>query len=134
MKYYRSCIEALQEYSPTAKIFVMIHKMDKKPADQRASIFAGKRSEVKENSGPMKAKCFPTSIWDETLYHAWSTIIVQLIQNYGILQSALESFCIACDADEVVLFERSTFLVVSNYSRKSFPDEHRFERISNIIK
>jgi Ras-related GTP-binding protein A/B len=34
----------------------------------------------------------------------------------------------------VVLFEKSTFLVISNYDAKGHEDSHRFEKISNIIK
>lgn len=37
-------------------------------------------------------------------------------------------------ADEVVLFEKSTFLVISHYDRVNHEDVHRFEKISNIIK
>lgn len=39
-----------------------------------------------------------------------------------------------CDADEVVLFEKSTFLVISNSTRKAHGDVHRFEKVSNIVK
>lgn len=40
------------------------------------------------------------------------------------------------DADEVVLFERATFLVISHAcdQTKKARDPHRFEKISNIIK
>jgi Ras-related GTP-binding protein A/B len=39
-----------------------------------------------------------------------------------------------CDADEVVLFERATFLVISHALQTTHYDVHRFEKISNIIK
>jgi hypothetical protein len=35
---------------------------------------------------------------------------------------------------QVVLFERVTFLVIAQCSRKQHHDVHRFEKISNIIK
>jgi hypothetical protein len=38
------------------------------------------------------------------------------------------------EADEIVLFERATFLVISHSTRTSHRDTHRFEKISNIIK
>lgn len=37
-------------------------------------------------------------------------------------------------ADEVVLFERATFLVISHATETEHEDIHRFEKISNIIK
>ena len=49
--------------------------------------------------------CYATSIWDETLYKAWSSIVYSLIPNISTLESNLEDFCRICDADEVVLFE-----------------------------
>jgi Ras-related GTP-binding protein A/B len=60
--------------------------------------------------------CFATSIWDETLYRAWSAIVYSLIPNVGILKSQLDDFRTICGADEIVLFERATFLVISHIS------------------
>ena len=46
----------------------------------------------------------------------------------------MATFCKSINADEVVLFERSTFLVISHHDAKPHEDQHRFEKISNIIK
>ena len=80
--------------------------------------------------------CFATSIWDETLYRAWSQIVYSLIPNVEVLKSQLTEFAGICGAEEIVLFERATFLVISDYTTLSSEvyDRHRFERISNIIK
>jgi len=82
----------------------------------------------------MKVHCFKTSIWDETLYKAWSQIVYSLIPNIQVLEDRLQKFCEICEADEVVLFEIATFLVISHASTRSHHDAHRFEKISNIIK
>jgi Ras-related GTP-binding protein A/B len=105
-------------------------------------------------------KCFATSIWDETLYRAWSQIVYSLIPNVELLETQLGDFSSICGAEEIVLFEKATFLVVSHTSRLQYVikknysrirvsiliisfllcnsgehyDSHRFERISNIIK
>jgi Ras-related GTP-binding protein A/B len=134
MAYYRSCVEAIEEHSPSAHIFVLIHKMDLKPVEQREAIFERKRGEVERNSGNLSVVCFKTSIWDETLYLAWSEIVRFLIPNSETLLTSLRNFCTACEADEVVLFEKSTFLVISHFAAKEHHDVHRFEKISNIIK
>jgi Ras-related GTP-binding protein A/B len=42
-----------------------------------------------------------------------SEIVTNLIPNISVLESHLDDFCRICDADEVVLFERATFLVIS---------------------
>lgn len=64
-----------------------------------------------------RMRCFATSIWDETLYKAWSEIVYSLIPNVGLLESQLKDFSTICAADEVVLFERATFLVISHTSQ-----------------
>ena len=53
-----------------------------------------------------------------------------------VLETQLADFSAVCSADEVVLFERATFLVISHTSRLApeHYDDHRFERVSNIIK
>lgn len=85
-------------------------------------------------TGSLPTVCFGTSIWDETLYRAWSSIVYSLIPNIQDLEKHLNGFCTICDADEVVLFERATFLVISHAAHANHRDIHRFEKISNIIK
>jgi len=133
-KYYNTCLEAINQHSKDAKVFVLLHKMDLIPEDQRDQIFNDREAELKEKSGPIQIQCFKTSIWDETLYKAWSSIVYSLIPNVKVLESNLDKFCKICEADEVVLFEKATFLVISCATQKEHKDPHRFEKISNIIK
>ena len=65
---------------------------------------------------------------------AWSSIVYSLIPNVRQLENSLSEFANIIDADEVLLFERATFLVVSHSQRKLHKDPHRFEKVSNIIK
>jgi len=131
---YQSCLEAIREFSPDAKVFCLIHKMDLIPVDQRDIVFAERSDELHTLSEGLEITCHRTSIWDETLYRAWSSIVYSLIPNIGILEAHLENFCDVCEADEVVLFERATFLVISHATAKPHSDDHRFEKISNIVK
>lgn len=73
---------------------------------------------------------------DDNNVQAWSSIVVSLIPNVSALKMHLQSFASIMDADEVVLFERATFLVISHTCEDSVRarDPHRFEKISNIIK
>ena len=57
----------------------------------------------------LEISCFKTSIWDETLYRAWSQMVHALIPNRDSLQTHLDKLCAVCQADEVVLFERAPF-------------------------
>lgn len=42
---------------------------------------------------------------------AWSAIVYQLIPNVQHIESSLSTFIDVIDADEVLLFEKATFLV-----------------------
>ncbi|XP_042558481.1 ras-related GTP-binding protein B isoform X1 [Dipodomys spectabilis] len=134
MHYYQSCLEAILQNSPDAKIFCLVHKMDLVQEDQRDLIFKEREEDLRRLSRPLECSCFRTSIWDETLYKAWSSIVYQLIPNVQQLEMNLRNFAEIIEADEVLLFERATFLVISHYQCKAQRDAHRFEKISNIIK
>nr|CAG8436563.1 3715_t:CDS:2 [Entrophospora candida]CAG8457607.1 1952_t:CDS:2 [Entrophospora candida] len=134
MHYYQDCLEAILANSKDAKIFCLIHKMDLVQEEYRHKIYTERFNELKTRSEPLKINAFGTSIWDETLYKAWSSIVHSLIPNIKLLETHLQNFGTICEADEVVLFEKTTFLVISHSSRIYHPDLHRFEKISNYMK
>jgi len=115
--HFAGVLEAIEENSPDARIFVLVHKMDLVAEEDREAILEDRKHLIEESCtscGVQNFQCFGTSIWDETLYKAWSEIVTNLIPNIGLLKSHLNNFCRICDADEVVLFERATFLVISH--------------------
>jgi len=134
LHYYQTCLEAILQNSPDAKIFCLVHKMDLLEEDQREFVFAERAEDLKKLSKPLECSCFGTSIWDETLYKAWSSIVYMLIPNVKDMESSLNDFAEILSADEVLLFEKATFLVISHAQRQEHRDIHRFEKISNIIK
>lgn len=80
---------------------------------------------------------FTNSINKQTYYaqyRAWSSIVHMLIPNVEALENTLRYFAEIIEAEEVLLFERATFLVISHYQRVEHRDSHRFEKVSNIIK
>ena len=118
-------LEAIEENSPDARIFLLIHKMDLVAEEDREAILEDRKQLIEESClscGVENFQCFGTSIWDETLYKAWSEIVTNLIPNIRLLESHLNKFCRICDADEVVLFERATFLVISQAQGVSYVD------------
>ncbi len=127
--HFAGVLEAIEENSPDARIFVLVHKMDLVAKEEQEMILDDRRRLIEESCagcGVNNFQCFGTSIWDETLYKAWSEIVTNLIPNISVLQSHLDDFCRVCDADEVVLFERATFLVISHStaSDKGSSDGH----------
>jgi Ras-related GTP-binding protein A/B len=134
LTYYKNMIDCLSKLSKEAHVFCLVHKMDLIPLEKREIVFQEKQRRIQEITKPMNLTMFATSIWDETLYHAWSGIVYSLIPNVQQLESALENFKTTCEASEVILFEKTTFLVISHTRESVYEDAHRFEKVSNIIK
>lgn len=143
----------LQKFSPDAKIFVLLHKMDLVQLDKREELFHIMMDKLQKISNPFQFKLegFPTSIWDESLYKAWSQIVCSLIPNMNLFNSNLLKFNQILNAEEIILFEKTTFLVISStasiqrqthlhesklsgHGTLDALDPKRFEKISNIIK
>jgi len=134
LSYFRRVIEALKAFSKQATVYCLIHKMDLLPPSTANKVFTQKEAEIKQISFPFRPTCFRTSIWDETLYKAWSTIVTSMIPRRELLEQNLVNFANICDANEVILFERATFLVLAHAGVRKYSDGHRFEKLSNIIK
>merc|ERR1712196_639740 len=76
LEQFEAVVEALDQHSPDALVFVLVHKMDLVSEDERQLVFQERESLILECSRNLaiRVKCFPSSIWDETLYRAWSQI------------------------------------------------------------
>lgn len=155
---YGNIVSALFQYSREAKIFVLIHKMDliqphlREPLfDERVTLIRRKTIDafnlVRKQPGSdaagiteadVEPQAFATSIWDQSLYKAWSSIIHDLIPNLSIIEHQLATLGAAIEAEEILLFERTSFLVVSKWTAPSAAEENpfgdRFERLSNVLK
>ncbi|CAI4952405.1 CFC_HP_G0031210.mRNA.1.CDS.1 [Saccharomyces cerevisiae] len=147
---FAKALKQLRRYSPDAKIFVLLHKMDLVQLDKREELFQIMMKNLSETSsefGFPNLIGFPTSIWDESLYKAWSQIVCSLIPNMSNHQSNLKKFKEIMNALEIILFERTTFLVICSSNGENSNENHdssdnnnvlldpkRFEKISNIMK
>jgi Ras-related GTP-binding protein A/B len=136
---YSNIIRALHECSPGAKVFCLIHKMDLVQNRLRQAMFDERADYIREASEGFKdtVEFFATSIWDQSLYKAWTKIIYYLIPNAGTIEALLEQLAEVIDARELILYERTTCLTVAHVTRKTEepnPFTDRFERISSILK
>lgn len=139
---FASTIRALHEFSPNSKIFALIHKMDLLPPDQKARTFQLKSNEIRatcEDEGFLgrQVEFWATSIWDQSLYRAWTQVIYFLVPNASTIEGMLQKLADLLDARELILYERTTCLVVTHITRddeNGNPFSDRFERISSILK
>ncbi|GBE81738.1 GTP-binding protein [Sparassis crispa] len=120
LEYYRDCLAALRRYSPDAAVFLLVHKMDL-VNEPRGQTLDRKTAELQQASDGMGVTVFGTSIYDESLYKAWSRIVHTLIPNVAVLSKHLTTLAHACNATEVILFERTTFLVIATSSPPPSP-------------
>jgi Ras-related GTP-binding protein A/B len=153
---YVSILSALTQFSPSAKIYVLIHKMDlvvptsrEQIYDERVRIVRQRTSEyaasvgiqagakLNDDESLLEIMPFATSIWDQSLYKAWASIIHDLVPNLSAIEHNLANLGIAIEAEELLLFERTSFLAVSSWTSEAGhnnPTEDRLERMSNIMK
>lgn len=108
--------------------------MDKVDQEKRNSILLNRKKQFEEKAGNFKIKCFPTSIWENSLYKAWSNILGNIIPNKDKIKELLEKFNKACQSDEVILFEKNIFLYISSFNSKEIKDNERIEKICVDIK
>jgi len=139
---FTSTLRALHEYSPNSKIFVLIHKMDLIPSDQKPRVYQQKTADIvahceDEGFPEQQVECWGTSIWDQSLYRAWTQVIYYLVPNASTIESMLRKLADLLDARELILYERTTCLAVTHITRGAEshnPYADRFERISSILK
>jgi len=134
---YRSIIAALSQFSDKASVYILIHKMDLVVPNQREDIYNERVAQIQSRSDNFSPIPFATSIWDQSLYKAWAEIIHDLVPNLSQIEKHLGNLGKLIMAEEVMLFERSSFLVVSSWCSSIGSENHtpdRFERLSNIIK
>lgn len=118
LEYFEMTLRNIKQFNENANVFVLIHKIDKVPFEERARKIEHKQREIAEIADREKVnikKYFATSIWDESLYQAWSSIVQQLIPNQKFIKNTLQNLCEISMCNEAVLFERETFLILSQH-------------------
>lgn len=127
----------LFEFSPDANLFILLHKIDKIPSGELKEIFEKYRGEVEKRTDKREqlVKVFATSLFNETLYTAWSVIIQHLLPDIKAFNKSLKNISKIIQCDEVFLMEKSTLLKIGSYNSQENEDSiQKFEEISIIIK
>ena len=108
--------------------------MDKVDPRIRNEIFDNRVKQFKLKSEKFQIKCFATSIWENTLYKAWSNILRSIIPNIEKITELLGNYSIASQVDDIALFEKNTFLCISSFNNKNIKDNERYEKICGLMK
>ncbi|KAL7010145.1 GTP-binding protein gtr1 [Cystobasidiomycetes sp. EMM_F5] len=103
------------------RVHILLHKMDLVESGERQHVYEQRAVEARAKckaAGFERVQIFATSIYNETLYTAWSEIVSTLNPHVTQLSKYLSRFSDVIGASEVVLFERTTLLVVSQSRSK----------------
>lgn len=160
LRYFEDILGSLRDNSSDAGVWILINKMDladkedparKKFAEKKAEISAINDKVSKEKDRQGQIRIFGTTIWDESLYKAWSSVIHTLVPNINLITTHLTYLRDLCLAVEVAVFEAETFLIIaksgspldadsSDLDAREVKggmralDRKRFEKISDTIK
>lgn len=126
-----ACTSALRSFSSEAKLAVLFNKSDM-VKDQ--SQLKDCEALVKKAALPTLATVHTTSIWDESLYRAWSTILTSLITSITTLQAEVNRLQERLKCDEAALYDHTSLLHIVHSGKRNYSDCHRFERVSNILR
>lgn len=125
-------MKALSGLSPNAKIYVLFNKMDK--IDENNPFISKRKEDLESKKGDFKINYYQTSIWEISLYKAFSDILSSIIKDVQDVKKILEEYSKACEADEVAIFDKNSLLVISSFNNKNYKDEERFEKICYSMK
>ena len=106
--------------------------MDK--IDENNTYFSKRKEDFESKKGSFKIKYYYTSIWEISLYKAFSDILSSIIKDINNIKNMLEEYSKACEADEVAIFDKNSLLAISSVNNKNFKDEERFEKICYSLK
>ncbi len=132
MEYFEACIGALHTFSPEARLAVLLHKTDLLAHDVHG-LLRERETDIKRRALPSLAVCFATSIWNESLYRAWSAILAMMVPNRTALAAEMARLMERCRADEAILYEAKTLLSLCHVARRA-PDAHRAAKVSTVLR
>lgn len=76
-----------------------------------------------------------TTLWNESLYKAWSIIIQHILPDVGFFNTSLKKISKIIDSDEIFLMEKYTLLKIASYNKSQKAENIlHYEKLSLIIK
>ena len=69
-------------------------------------------------------KCFATTIWDCSLYSAWSTILQIMVPYIEGLKVMMSELCFCSNAQEALILEKNSLLALAFYNKDDELEEN----------
>lgn len=137
LQIYKEIVQSLLMYSEKAKIFILLHKLDLIAQNKRNDVFEEYKRKI-QSVTPKEhlMEVFGTSIWNESLYYAWSIIIKHIIPDIKFFNTILSSMAKLIQCEEIIVVEKSSFLIIGSYAKDQGDSKNilKYERISTLVK
>lgn len=130
-------LNTLKEVSRSCRIFILVHKMDLVEDRMRQLLLNEFIKKIEQRCTNLKyfenVNFNGTSIWDESLYAAWSSIVGALIPETETLKKNLHILAGILNAECILVFESLTFLSITKYPASETLG-NLSQKVSAIIK
>ncbi|KAJ1658621.1 GTP-binding protein gtr1 [Dispira simplex] len=134
LSYFESCLDAIQVQSKDAKVVCLLHKMDLVASELRQSVVEEKTAELMRRANRLRIEVYSTSIFEDSLYRAWSHIMNSIMPNIDTIRDHLQKFCEVADVSQVVLFEKTSFLSIAGHHLNATEDMVPYDKLSSALK
>lgn len=117
----RKIVEFLLRHSPEAILTVLLHKYDAaRLGEPTSSPLRESEGRIKIMALPLLASCYHTSIWDESLYKAWASIVTGIIgsSSIGNIKTELGRLAERLRCQEVIMIDAGSNLVLAHTTIK----------------
>ncbi|KAK4189591.1 hypothetical protein QBC35DRAFT_380043 [Podospora australis] len=106
---------------PHINIEVFVHKVDALAEDYRQDIVRDVRMQIADELGDngveeLNMRFHATSIYDHSIFQAFSKVIQQLIPRLGQLEAMLTNLCRSCRFEKAYLFDVNTKIYIATDS------------------
>jgi len=129
-------IVVLQQRHPAINIEVFVHKIDGLSEDYRQDIYADIQSRIDDELSDhgvygAPVQYYMTSIYDHSIFEAFSKLIQKLIPQLPALENLLNSLCSTCRIQKAYLFDILTKIYIA--TDPSPTDSGSYEICSDYI-
>lgn len=136
--YFTSLMKKATSINPNISVEVLIHKFDGdvfSSADTKNETFSEIKQtlldELNEARCPVQPSFYATSIYDHSIFEAFSKICQKLIFSLNLLENLLDSVVYNCDLEKIFLFDVVSKIYLASDSNPV--DASSYELCSDLI-
>ena len=119
MDWFKKVIQALLEYSPHAKVVVLVNKIDLvETQSEKETYIHWYRESVRQIEEELNFKIvifYCTSIFDSTLFIGWTAVMKEVLPDTSRIKILLAEIAKECNCRYAFVFDKNTALELSHF-------------------